>query len=74
MKIVDTLSVTQDKSIVILQTNESHLLLSVSPTDIKMITELKEFKISELDADSGESTSGQKEDFKRLLSQFMPKK
>jgi len=74
MKIVDTLAVTQDKSILILQTNEKHLLLSVSPTDIKLITELENFEPSAVEMDFGDKKQGQNDEFKKLLSQFRLKK
>ena len=45
MKILDTLAITQDKSVVLLQADKKYLLLSVSPTEMKLITELEDFVV-----------------------------
>jgi len=74
MKIVDTLAVTQDKSVIILQADEKHLLLSVSPTEIKLITELENFvpQSEELNLEKKMPFS-KNEEFKKLMSKYLGK-
>jgi len=74
MKIVDTIAVTQDKSVVILQADKKHLVLSVSPTEIKLITELENFVPQSTDLDLEEKMSFPKhEEFKNLMSKYLGK-
>jgi len=72
MKIEDTLAITQDKSIVILQADKKHLLLSVSPTDIKLITELENFVPQSMDGEE-KSTVSKQEEFKKLMFKYLGK-
>jgi Flagellar biogenesis protein len=72
MKIEDTLAITQDKSIVILQADKKHLLLSVSPTDIKLITELENFVPQSMDLEEKLPFSKQ-EEFKKLMFKYLGK-
>lgn len=44
MKIVDTLIISQDKSIIILKAENKYYLMSSSAASINLITELKDFK------------------------------
>lgn len=73
MKIVDTLVVAQDKSIVILKADNKYYLLSVSQTDIKLITELEGFDESNVISVS-EGSVYENIDFKNVLTQLLPKK
>ncbi|HCT63702.1 MAG TPA: hypothetical protein DIC60_00205 [Lachnospiraceae bacterium] len=72
MKIEDTLAITQDKSIVILQADKKHLLLSVSPTDIKLITELENFVPQSMDLEE-KSPFSKQEEFKKLMFKYLGK-
>ncbi|MGE4213259.1 MAG: flagellar biosynthetic protein FliO [Anaerotignaceae bacterium] len=74
MKILDTLAVTQDKSVIILQADKKHLLLSVSPTDIKLITELENFVPQSTDLElEGKMPFSKKEEFKKLMLRYLGK-
>lgn len=74
MKILDTLAVTQDKSVIILQADKKHLLLSVSPTDIKLITELEDFVPQSSDFELEEKLPFSKqEEFKKLMLKYLGK-
>lgn len=73
MKIVDTLVIAQDKSVVILKADHKYYLLSVSQADVKLITELEEF-----DEDNAvpvrDSSIYENAEFKNILAQLLPKK
>lgn len=71
MKIVDRLSITQDKSIVVLKAGKKFYLLSVSPSDIKLITEMEEFDESAVTAINDGSINCNI-DFKSILNQIFP--
>ncbi|MCI1930543.1 MAG: flagellar biosynthetic protein FliO [Clostridia bacterium] len=71
MKIVDRLSITQDKSIVILKAGGKFYLLAVSPSDIKLITELEEFDENSLAVINDSNIQGNL-DFKSILNQIFP--
>lgn len=74
MKILDTLAVTQDKSVIILEADKKHLLLSVSPTDIKLITELEGFVPQSTDLELEEKMPFSKhEEFKNFLLKYLGK-
>lgn len=74
MKILDTLAVTQDKSVIILEAQKKHLLLSVSPTDIKLITELEDFVPQSTELELEEKTPFSKhEEFKKFLLKYLGK-
>lgn len=74
MKILDTLAVTQDKSVIILEADKKYLLLSVSPTDIKLITELENFVPQSTDLELEEKTPFSKhEEFKNFLFKYLGK-
>jgi len=73
MKVVDRLVITQDKSIIVLKADNKYYLLAVSPTDIKLITELDEYN----ENNTAPEISGniyQNIDFKSILFQYFPNK
>ena len=74
MKIVDTLVIAQDKSIVVLKVNNKYYLVSVSPTDIKLITEMENFDESNAEAVENSGNIYENIDFKSILTQLMPNK
>ena len=74
MKILDTLAVTQDKSIIVLQAEKKFLLLSVSPTGITLVTELEDFVPESIDLELEEKTPFSKqEEFKKLVLKYLGK-
>lgn len=74
MKILDTLAVTQDKSVIVLQAEEKYLLLSVSPTGIKLITELEDFVPESMDLElEGKTPFSKLEEFKKLVLKYLGK-
>lgn len=74
MKILDTLAVTQDKSVVILQADKKYLLLSVSQTEMKLITELEDFVPQNGELTLEEKTpSSKQEEFKKLMLRYLGK-
>ena len=74
MKILDTLPVTQDKSVIILEADKKYLLLSVSPTDIKLITELEDFVPQSTDFVLEEKMPFSKpEEFKKIILKYLGK-
>lgn len=74
MKIVDTLVISQDKSIVILKADNKFYLLSVSPTDIKLITVMEEFDENNVTVIPDSSNTFENLDFKNILTQLLPNK
>ncbi|MPM79859.1 hypothetical protein SDC9_126901 [bioreactor metagenome] len=72
MKIVDTLVISQDKSIVILKADNKYYLLSVSPTDIKLITVMEEFDENNATVMPTNSNTFENLDFKSILTQLLP--
>lgn len=73
MQIVDRLSISQDKSIVILKVEKKYYLLSLSQSGIHLIKELDD--IDEHTFQDMEVMHGKKEyDFKDVFSQYFPYK
>ena len=73
MKIIDVLAMAQDKSIIILKTNEKYYLLSVSNTEIKLIKELDDFKENEIPVENKFGNFKHSE-FNRVLKGFIENK
>lgn len=73
MKIIDTLVIAQDKSMLILKVNEKYYLLSISNSDIKLIKEFDDFKENDL-SNENSLHSFKNNDFNRILKDFVNNK
>ena len=73
MKIIDTLVIAQDKSMLILKVNEKYFLLSISNSDIKLIKEFDDFKENDL-SNENSLHSFKNNDFNRILKDFVNNK
>lgn len=77
MKIVDTLVIAQDKSIMVIKVNNKYYLVSVSQSGIKLITEMENFDESNVEAVENSGNIYENIDFKSIftqLTQMMPNK
>lgn len=73
MKIIDTLVIAQDKSMMILKVNEKYFLLSISNSDIKLIKEIDDFRENDLSIENS-LHSFKNNDFNRILKDFVNNK
>ena len=73
MKIIDTLVIAQDKSMMILKVNEKYFLLSISNLDIKLIKEIDDFRENDLSIENS-LHSFKNNDFNRILKDFVNNK
>lgn len=73
MKVVDILSVTQDKQVIIVEISSRFFLLGVTSTNINMISELNSEDIHLVCDDKGEGNI-QSGDFKNMITRLMPQK
>lgn len=71
MQVLDTLIVTQDKTMIIAGINNKCYLFSVTPSDIKLIKELEDLKVSDFDTGSKDEIYNMS-DFKNLIISKMP--
>lgn len=73
MEIVDRLSISQDKSVVVLKVQKNYYLLSLSPNGVGLIKELDNID-EEAFQNTEELRSIGEYDFKEILSQYLPRK
>lgn len=73
MEIVDRLSISQDKSIVVLKVQKNYYLLSLSPNGVGLIKELDNIDEGSFQITEGLHSKGEY-DFREVLSQYLPGK
>ncbi|WP_312047340.1 FliO/MopB family protein [Anaerotignum sp.] len=73
MEIVDRLSISQDKSVVVLKVQKNYYLLSLSPNGVGLIKELDNIDEEAFQITEGLHSKGEY-DFREVLSQYLPGK